>query len=523
MPKVLPFKCSKVAIALMSSALILACSGDFEPSTRVVVEGDSPANPPVQPASVSAQFDIAGATIDYFDLQDGQNVASSSFIANTNIARPSTADVELRAGANSPNGLLVRLSVPAGTQYFDPILRQNTTLETDAVLYAVSENRSLNLLPTPFSTLALYRTLARIGWFFENAELPTATELAEIVNSNRGDFFQQYTDAKEELGGVLVLPEFQRDLKIFEGYSQTGDENTNNAAVYNYAVLVAQLRVYADRFATRAPYFDLAADLSTDFFDGDLDGRTFAGVLPALNTSLVNSPTNQAIVFNPEATDVFDAIYDNQVTTLKDFETEVSAKVPGLISELSLNQTTANRLIEFFNASDLTESPSDATGPDQSYADYARATFGAFRGVGNKTFGFGLPSDAPAQKSFIGLPKTGLSALSTVIVEVQQIYGRYSAVNNCQLSVGANGVVELTSGSNQFTAVLDRDANDTLYKSSAANYLLNATTAIDSGSNTNRVIQLQVSNNSVISASAAIVNEPSASLPLQNPELSCTF
>ena len=524
MQKVLPFKRTKVAIALMSSALILACSGDFEPSSRIVVEGDSPANPPVAPASVSAQFDINGATIDYFDLKDGQNVASSTFAASTVDTRPSSADVELKAGASSPRGVLVRLSIPAGTEYFDPITRKKATLIGDRELYAVSDSRSLNVLPTPFSTLALYRALARTGWFYDNTSLPTAVELAQILSENRDDFFQQYDNAEEELESVLVLPEYQSNLKIFEGYSQANDENTNNAAVYNYAVLTAQLRVYAERFATTTPYFDLAADLSTDFFDGDIDGKTFEGVLPPLSTTLVTSLSNQDIVFDPAAANIFEDIYANQVATLEAFELQVSAKIPSLITELSLNTDTATRLSAFFNPADATELPSGGTGPKQSYADFTRASFGPFRGVGNKTFGFGLPSadGAPTQKSFLGLPQNPISALSTVIVEIQQIYGQYLGNNNCQLTVGANGVIELISGSNQFKAVLDRDANDTLYKFSANDYRLNASTAIDSGSDTNRVIQLEVSGASVLSARTAIVNQLGSDV-LQNPELSCNF
>ena len=530
MQKVLPFKRTKVAIALMSSAMILACSGDFEPSSRIVVEDDSPANPPVAPASVSAQFDINGATIDYFDLQDGQNVASSTFAASTIDSRPSSADVELKAGASSPRGVLVRLTVPAGTQYFDPITRKSTTLQEARELYAISKSRSLNLLPTPFSTLALYRALARTGWFYDNDSLPSAVELSQILSVNRDDFFQQYDDAKKELGGILVFPEFQSNLKIFEGYSQINDESTLNAAVYNYAALAAQLRVYADRFDTTTPYFDLAADLSTDFFDGDIDGKTFKGVVPQLGiTTLVTSPSNQDIVFDPTAANIFEDIYDNQVETLEDFEQQVSAKVPDLITELSLNSATATRLSALFNPSDASESPSDETSPDQSYADFARASLGPFRGVGNKTFGFGLPSadGAATQKSFLGLPQNSLSALSTVIVEIQQIYGRYagtnnSGTNNCQLIVGANGVIELISGSDQFKAVLDRDANDTLYKLNASDYRLNAATAIDSGSDTNRVIQLEVSGSSVLSARTAIVNQLGSDV-LENPELSCNF
>lgn len=525
MQKVLPFKRTKVAIALMSSAMILACSGDFEPSSRIVVEGDSPANPPVAPASVSAQFDIDGATIDYFDLQDGQNVASSTFAQSTVDTRPSSADVELSAGASSPRGVLVRLSVPAGTRYFDPITRQNVTLQEDRELYAVSESRSLNVLPTPFSTLALYRALARSGWFYDNTSLPTAVELAQILSDDREGFFQQYDNAKDELEDVLIFPEFQRDLKIFEDYSQIADENTNNAAVYNYAVLAAQLRVYADRFDTATPYFDLAADLSTDFFDGDIDGRTFAGVQPVLGTTLISSESNQNIIYDPTATNVFENIYVNQLSALSSFERQVNATIPDLITELSLNSTTATRLTAFFNPDDASEKPSDVTGPNQSYADFSRATFGPFEGAGNKTFGFGLPSvdGAATEKSFLGLPQNTLSALSTVIVEIQQIYGRYSASNNsCQLTVGANGVIELVSGNDQFEAVLDRDANDTLYKLSANNYRLNASTAIDSGSDTNRVIQLEISGNTVTSARTAIVNQVGSGV-LQNPELSCNF
>ena len=83
-------------------------------------------------------------------------------------------------------------------------------------------------------------------------------------------------------------------------------------------------------------------------------------------------------------------------------------------------------------------------------------------------------------------------------------------------------MIELISGSDQFKAVLDRDANDTLYKLNASDYRLNAATAIDSGSDTNRVIQLEVSGSSVLSARTAIVNQLGSDV-LENPELSCNF
>ena len=108
---------------------------------------------------------------------------------------------------------------------------------------------------------------------------------------------------------------------------------------------------------------------------------------------------------------------------------------------------------------------------------------------------------------------------------IEYLIGHYDDGNGCQLNVRANGVLELTKGSQNYRSTLDADSTDNLLQvdKTTHEYLLNSSSSQPTNPTFQyNFIQIKIKANQVISASAGLDNRKAPD-QLQTTQLQCSF
>ena len=121
---------------------------------------------------------------------------------------------------------------------------------------------------------------------------------------------------------------------------------------------------------------------------------------------------------------------------------------------------------------------------------------------------------------------TGVNIINPNLPSIAYLVGHYAdAASGCQLNIRANGVLELTKGTQVFRSTLDADSTDNLLQVDKAThlYLLNSsTTEPDNAALEYTFVQVNIKANQVLGASAG-VDTRKAPDQLKSTQLQCSF
>lgn len=428
---------------------------------------------------------------------------------------------------------LVRLElipVDATSSYFDPIT--NTSAVFNRKMQALvnfgkgSSTEATRYKIDAYSDLAYQRTLARMGLFDPN---PADSTLASL---NLLDLFNALDAANAETESVFSTS--------VTNYAKTA-VNISKRADYIGLVFKVDARSFADQLlqvghilnyanknpSDNSPWLGFASAARVDFLDGDLDGRTLAGLGDSgsdktlVNSLIVDSsaPVNSDVTRNEIL-----KIGDDQKTYRETYNGSLGTPIKNFFKNL-IKQEKTNE--------DGTKSVSDELTALNSI-DYATFSFsnvnnigGAFggrifnlhsAGAGNYTRAFGLEANE-VQKRGINVDDTGLGL--ALKPDLEALMGLYDAADGCRLTISTNGNVTLSKGTFSMTTQVNRELNDSITRPDANSsvYLINVS---NPSVTLPTFVQIRTNGTQVLSATAGRSLEavPTTFSP---PDLNCSF
>lgn len=554
------FSTSVLAFSCASLLALSACTGEGD-SIRILDDGktDTKTTKTTTDVTVHATMPLNNGSMSVYDLTNDKSLFTANYkkadVSGKKAEEITTADKGLSTAvsvekADIPKSavLLVKLgATDKNATYYDPVLNKNTAIPTDKPLLALANTSSSGtfsaLNATPYTTLALYRALARTGWFFEHNTLPTDSQLAAHIKQHPA-FVSQYNTATREAASSLNfvdlgLSPLENQAALVSLAVNDSNKNTVARSLYNWITTIANMKNYASAFpnTATAPYFTFAHDLAKDFYDGDIDGATLMG-LGNNGSNLVSNPMLLANIANTDPNSSNDNIYDNQRGILIDYERKLHTQISGIINTLvsqspsdkqaAVRQHLTSKVLADYDTTDETENAATQEKKRNdtkiknatiTYADYRAASSRniAYTGMGNKTRAFGLVNG----KNRV----TNINSDDALILPLtlNSVIGKYTTTG-CTLTIDTNGVVTLKTNGNTYQTLADREENDSIDRigaNNSQNYMLNVSSS-DEAKTQRRFIQINVDNRKVTSVSTAIASSAN-STALANPEASCRF
>lgn len=505
-----------MSVALSMGIVLTGCGVGNNPTTRV----DTP-KPPSSTArtsydlTVQSPVFVSNVKVTVTDTATG-GILGQSIIKNGNEAVFAIPLEFLKAG----NVLLMTLSpVDSSSKYFDPMLNNTMGSMTtfNKTLHALV---SVNKIDTaakidPFSEIVYERALIRSGVLDISKPRLHALTTSHLMSAGNEMTSALGTDETSTFSVVFNSPGNIAAINLY-GTSTTATKPVNQQAS-STLIALGQLALYAQNNPTAlTPYLDFSTRASLDLRDGDLDGLTTVGG-DTVNTVRITNP----ILYSGVISDINNDPDQNSLSFLIPKNTEQRNK-----RGLALKQAT----IQYFN--NLNASLALASRTDNASLDYMqRFDFGIFS-LANTSAGFGstaVPTNLIGAGNYtpaFGLPtgtnfKNALDASddSDRSIDLLQLNGIYQGNDGCQLSIGYEGTIQLSKGSQTYQAAVNRKFTDSLTRISGNQYVLNVTSA---DLTSPRFIQIRTVGAQIISADAGRSTEQFPTT-LETKELGCTF
>ena len=131
-------------LAMLISVSLAGCGGDFEPSSRIIEEGQTDQEQTNQDTArtLTTNLSVDQASLQIYNLSDGELIAEGTLVEDTDAPSPAaqfqyTLDQTVRNSAL----ILSVLTVPEGSTYFDPILGRSVTLDEEKSFVSLAQGR----------------------------------------------------------------------------------------------------------------------------------------------------------------------------------------------------------------------------------------------------------------------------------------------------------------------------------------------------------------------------------------------
>ena len=497
-----------IIVAACMGIVLTGCGAENNPTTREIPAATF-IPPPAATYNLTVESPVLleNVRISVTDTKTG-TVINQTTVVNGNssvIAIPATF---LRNGTVT----MVTLSPIGNTsRYFDPMLNNQlgAMASFDQPLHAIVSTGTVNtkIKVDPFSEIVYQRALIRAGTVnFTNPTLSQLT-LTQLNNAT--------TELTQALGTTATRPysilfNSPASIAAINIYFPAIPPNvpTINFASNDAAIALGQLALYAQNNSSdTTPYLNFAARASLDMRDGDFDGMTVFGgdtdgtvviANPILYSGVTSLPNN-----DPDNTSENTLIRVNSNQRIQ--------------TGLALKQAT----IQYFNTVNAALlAPSRTDGASLSYI--LNYDYGVFNqtatlrlGAGNYTPAFGLLTGVNYTNA---LDVSDTPGRSNSIVQLNGVY-KSTTTTGCQLSVGYDGKIQLSQGSQVYEAIINREFSDSLTRTTGNQYLLNvASPSLTSP----RFIQINTVGAVITSANAGSSGQQTP-ITLDTTDLSCTF
>lgn len=536
-------KASLMSLLAITSLGLPACTSDNVNEVRIIEDKKDDKAENSKATGMSA-IALNKANIKLYDISNNKEITSIPFNISDKIASKKSKDITQKDKGNEGSILVKKdniekqttlLSVLTANEndsnvatYYEPTLNKLVAIPKNKPLMAlanVSSGKSIDVInPTPLTTLAIYRSLARIGWFFDHDKLPTVAEFTQIINNN-SDFIYLYNTAIYEIMNSMTmtsidLPPLSAQYGLKDIVKKDSSGKLPSSDLSNWMVFLSQLHVYKNKYNNATPYFSFAHDLAKDFIDGDIDGATWYG----LGVNASNKLTNPLVAFKANTSRNINDIYLTQQPVLLDFESKISSEIAKLNASILTKvkaedkkdvQKILSKITNQFSTTDPTENAKSSFTRETivSYADYktANSPSHAYRGIGNQSPIFSLSKDTTFQQN-LNIDIRFANALS-----FDGFAGKYTN-GACTLKISDIGKITLDNGTGKTTVLVDRELQDTVFKKNTG-YEFN----ISSKKDKKRLfVVLNLANDKVISASMGESNNLTATKPSKT-NYTCRF
>jgi len=466
---------SALVICMASASLLSGCGGS-DPTTRVSNTDTAAAVRTSYFATVTSPVLLTNVRARAIDTGTG-NVLDQVIITSG-----TTAALSIPVAYIKTNNIIVLSIEPidSSSTYYDPMLANGlggTAKFNQSLHTLVSMNRiDTSYEVDPFSEIAYQRSLFRTGTYAMANPLLSRLTIDQINLAN--------TETTESFGtGGSTVP-YTADFStpatiasqhIFKAVSIGTSTKTIVGSVQSYYFALSQLALYAQNNPSDAsPYLNFAMRAALDLRDGDLDGMTTFGG-DAAGTVNISSP----ILYSGIVSQV------NNDPDHTDLPSLIALNAPQRNARGDALKVAANKYFDTINASLPVDSRMDTDTrsylQSANYAIFANTVdisgiFGTITslytatkpiGAGNYTKAFGLPTGVDIKTSM------DASDLSNRTNDIVQLAGIYQNTSGCQLSIGYDGSVQLTQGSQTYQAMISRDYADSMVRISGAQYRIN--------------------------------------------------
>lgn len=336
-----------ITIAVASIMLFSACTNDTtgQSTTTVIDLGDKKDKVTTTDSVVTVGSPANNMAIELYDIANSQLLGTgvikpkkpADATSPTNLEKGLAAKLSIEKELLKKNRLvLTTLSAPksGNATYYDPLLQKQVSIPQGTELMSLKSN------VTPLSTLAIYRTMARLGWFFEpnnQGKLPTAADVkAFFKTKGNAVVLKHYSLSQNEVYDSLNILDLPGIASTSEIKNYATNASQTSVSLNSWLFMLAHLDVYADKVPTdQTPYFNFAKTLARDFLDGDIDGKSLTGV-----TGNITTLPNQSIANNDANKQSNKAIYLNQFPVLNAYEKTLQTKVSSWGNKLNIAATS---------------------------------------------------------------------------------------------------------------------------------------------------------------------------------------
>lgn len=232
------------------------------------------------------------------------------------------------------NGSLLLITTSAATTgsstYYDPFLGQTVDFPADAPWMTLGTTTTS--VPSPLTTLAVYRTMSRLGWFYldENASktIPAHKEIQTfLATQDSALVVAQYQQSLVEVINSLTVTSLPPIYEQADIVTSANDGTSGLADTSNWLYMLAQVGIYNQTAQSNAPFATFARDISVDFLDGDIDGQSINTVtdIPYTLTDSFIANFDSDHLQKDQRTN--ESIYRKQFAVLKAYEAKLLAQM----------------------------------------------------------------------------------------------------------------------------------------------------------------------------------------------------
>jgi len=507
-----------ISIATCISIALTGCGGGNNATTRTGSSSSDSSSTSTTTYNLTVQSPVLlqNVKVTVTDTATGTTIGQTT-INNSNTGVIAIPNTYLKSG----NVIMATLApVDSSSQYFDPMLNNElgATATFNRPLHAFfsmgTQNSTIKV--DPFSEIAYQRALTRSGTINFTNPLLNQVTATQVTNAN-AELLQSFGSvATTPYSGLFNSPTSIASLNMYTPAANSTTPAANYPSIYA-AIALGQLALYSQNNLTdTTPYLNFATRAALDMRDGDLDGMTIFGgdtdgtvvIANPILYSGVTSQTND----DPDNTSIATLINVNANQRIQ----------RGVV----LKQAT----IQYFNtvnaslpAASRTDSASlsyiqnyDYGVYNQTYSSYTSSTVNTPAGrigAGNYTLAFGLPTGTNFKNALDANDSFGRSN------DIMQLNGIYKASNGCQLTVGYDGTITLSQGSQSYQAVVNRKFSDSLTRITGNQYLLNITSADLTAP---RFVQINTVGSHITSADTGRSTQQTP-VTLDTVDLSCSF
>jgi hypothetical protein len=528
-----------IILGLGSALLFTGCGGD-SPTTRT--NNDNPVIPEATyKLTVTSPVKLKNALVRIIDTTTGKEIDQKTIIDG------SETSFDIKASyANGGRILIAEISGKDNTSlYFDPARGEMASLNMPLHgIFGMLPVESSTIV-SPFTEIAYQRALVRANNLdFINPVL-SKIDLTSLAYANREIFNTFRVDPVKLVPAVGSLSDFN---KFIINTKDVIDPPNTTSEYLNIFYAAGHIKLQQiENSEDTTPLLTFAKRAGVDMRDGSLDGMTLAGggedgtvflKDPIIAQQIVNSdPTFNHRLDKAELKAQLaitqQAARESYATRLGGAEDDANKdKLGGAMARLfaTLSNPDAQGK-NYFSRVDF------ITGRDLSINDnmppiLQPRSFGA----GNYKYAFGLGNlkltkdvqkirNLECNQIDFSDPRAGDKDYTGVITQnidceigtnadgilgnynaVENLVGTYTGDNQCKLTIYFNGDIQLTNGQKTVSSSINRDESDSIIRLQAntQDYLLNVASA---ERNPPEFVQIRVTNQNVVSATAGIVND----------------
>jgi hypothetical protein len=489
--------CLGLSTLLLSSTLVGCGSGESE--APLPTETPTTPTPSPRTLNVKVPVEMRNITIKVYDNTENTLILEQK--ANT------TTNLVLTLPQNIQNRIYrVELTTQPTALIYNPLSSQydNVSTTLNALIEFNLNSTSKNVFINPNSEAIYQRALIRSGYLPSDTKIdPTGISSLHLKLASN-DVNTALLSAFNSIDLPNLSPAYS--LSSFTIQDVADFPALYTSIFFSFGYIQQWANTFPNDF-----FNEFTKNLAVDLRDGQLDAKKVRGDKTTLRTLITTAPEN----VDP-AQNTLLKIAANQKTIRDQYGAslkEATLELAKSYQQDSINLPGYNLLQQKVYAFDPQIESNDSFRVSGA-GDYRRAV--GFVDTTATCNG----STYPCKQGL-----TGINLVNVNLPSIEYLIGHYDDGNGCQLNVRANGVLELTKGSQNYRSTLDADSTDNLLQvdKTTHEYILNSSSSQPTNPTFQyNFIQIRIKANQVISASAGLDNRKAPD-QLQSTQLQCSF